>query len=118
MPARSPVRPGASVGGMSRLDHLPTAPLLAAGLAGGFALAQSTGVRPLGGVVMAAVNAASVPAWRAVGGTPLAAGLTAGYWGLMGVSHPLAKKVGTWPSVAAVSATAAAAAWLLADRRH
>ena len=35
----------------------------------------------------------------------------------MGVSHPLAKKVGTWPSVLGVTAVSAGAAWLLADRR-
>ena len=35
----------------------------------------------------------------------------------MGVSHPLAKKVGTWPSVLGVTAVASGAAWLLADRR-
>ena len=42
--------------------------------------------------------------WHAVGGIPLAAGLTAAYWTAMGVSHPLAKKVGTWPSVLGVTA--------------
>ncbi|WP_191564831.1 hypothetical protein [Janibacter melonis] len=103
---------------MPDLRSLPTAPLLAAGLAGGFTLAQRTGVRSLGGAVMAAANVLSVPAWRAAGGTPLAAGLTAGYWASMGVSHPLAKKIGTWPSVAAVSLGAAATAYLLADRRR
>lgn len=102
---------------MSRLETIPTAPLLAAGLTGGFTLAQQTGVRPLGGAAMAVANALSVPAWRAAGGTPLVAGLTAAYWAAMGVSHPLAKKIGTWPSVAAVTAASAGAAWLLADRR-
>lgn len=52
-----------------------------------------------------------------VGGAPLVAGLSAGYWTAMGVSHPLAKKVGTWPSVLGVTAVSAGAAWLLADRR-
>ncbi len=97
--------------------RVPTAPLLAAGLVGGFALAQQTGVRPLGGAVMLAANAAAVRQWHAVGGFPLAAGLTAAYWTAMGVSHPLAKKVGTWPSVLGVTAASAGAAWVLADRR-
>ena len=36
----------------------------------------------------------------------------------MGVSHPLAKRIGTWPSVLGVTAAAAGAAWALADRRR
>jgi hypothetical protein len=51
------------------------------------------------------------------GGAPLVAGLSAAYWVAMGVSHPLAKKVGTWPSVLGVTAAAAGAAYVLADRR-
>ena len=103
---------------MSDRTSVPTAPLLAAGLVGGFALAQRTGVRPLGGAAMLAANAVAVREWYAVGGAPLAAGLTTAYWTAMGVSHPLAKKVGTWPSVLGVTAAAAGAAWALADRRR
>lgn len=103
---------------MPDLATTPTAPLLAAGLIGGFAVAQQTGVRPLGGAAMLGANLVSARQWYAVGGAPLAAGLTAAYWTAMGVSHPLAKKVGTWPSVLGVTAAAAGAAWLLADRRR
>lgn len=102
---------------MPDLTRLPTSPLLAAGLVGGFALAQATEVRPLGGAVMLAANALAAPSWFAKGGVPLAAGLTAVYWASMGVSHPLAKQVGVWPSVLGVAAVSAAAAWALADRR-
>ena len=98
--------------------NLPTAPVLATGLVGGFALAERTGVRPLGGAVMLAANVVAARQWYAVGGAPLVAGLTAGSWTAMGVSHPLAKKVGTWPSVLGVTAVAAGAAWTLADRRR
>jgi hypothetical protein len=100
------------------LARVPTAPLLAGGLVGGFALAQQTGVRPLGGAAMLAANVAAARQWYAVGGAPLTAGMTAAYWAAMGVSHPLAKKVGTWPSVLGVTAAAAGAAWVLADRRR
>jgi hypothetical protein len=99
------------------LTRVPTAPLLAGGLVGGFALAQRTGVRPLGGAAMLGANVLAARQWYAVGGAPLVAGLTAAYWTAMGVSHPLAKKVGTWPSVLGVTAASAGAAWLLADRR-
>ncbi len=102
---------------MPDLTRVPTAPLLAAGLVGGFTLAQRSGVRPLGGAPMLAANIAAVRQWYAVGGAPLAAGLTAGYWTAMGLSHPLAKKVGTWPAVLGVTAASAGAAWVLADRR-
>ena len=98
--------------------NLPTAPVLATGLVGGFALAERTGVRPLGGAVMLAANVVAARQWYAVGGAPLAAGLSAAYWTAMGVSHPLARKVGTWPSVLGVTAVAAGAAWTLADRRR
>ena len=103
---------------MPDLTRFPTAPVLAGGLVGGFALAQQTGVRPLGGAVMLAANTLAARQWYAVGGTPLVAGLTAAYWTAMGVSHPLAKRVGRWPSVVGVTAAAAGAAWLLADRRR
>ena len=112
------------MGTLARLDavpdltRVPTAALLAAGLIGGFALAQQTGVRPLGGAVMLGANVAAARQWYAVGGVPLTAGLTAGYWTAMGVSHPLATKVGTWPAVLGVTAAAAGAAWVLADRRR
>lgn len=102
---------------MPAVNRVPTAPLLAVGLVGGFAVAQRTGVRPAGGAAMLAANAAAVRQWYAVGGAPLATGLTAVYWTAMGVSHPLAKKVGTWPSALGVTAAASGAAWLLADRR-
>ncbi len=103
---------------MPDATRIPTAPLLAGGLLGGFALAQRTGVRPLGGAAMLAANVVAARQWYAVGGAPLSAGLTAGYWAAMGVSHPLAKRVGTWPSVLGVTAAVAGAAWVLADRRR
>jgi hypothetical protein len=34
----------------------------------------------------------------------------------LGLSHPLAKKIGAWPSVLAVSAAASGASYALGDR--
>lgn len=100
-----------------KLNSLPTAALTTAGLVGGYALANTTGNRQLGGAVMAAANVLALPTWLARGkGT--AAALTATYWGAMGGSHPLAKKIGAWPSVGAVAAATAAAAWVASDRRR
>lgn len=95
---------------------VPTAPLVAAGLAGGFVVAQQTGNRPLGGAVFAAVGAYCAPSW-ARQGAPTAAALGATYAAAMGLSHPLAKRIGAWPSIAVVSAVTATAAYVLSDRK-
>jgi hypothetical protein len=42
--------------------------------------------------------------------------LLGGYLAAFGVSHPLAKKIGAWPSVFTVAAAASAAAYVAADR--
>ncbi len=101
---------------MTRIQ-LPTALLLAIGLILGFAVAEVTDLRWLGGLVMLAANALAVPTWWSAGGVRLAVGLTVVFWGCMVVSHPLAQEIGTWPSVLTVSLVAAASAWFLADRR-
>lgn len=103
---------------LPRTLPVPTAPVVALGLAGGFAAAQATGARPLGGVLMAGANAVAAHDWYARGGWPMVAGLSAVFWGAMGVSHPLAHKIGAWPSVAVVSAASAAVAYLASDRKR
>ncbi|WP_197039887.1 hypothetical protein [Nocardia sp. NRRL WC-3656] len=102
---------------MAGISSVPTSALAAGGLLGGFALAQATKQRQLGGVVFAAATAAAVPRWRAALGIPGAAALTGLSVGAMGASHPLAKKIGAWPSVAVVSGAVALTSWALADRR-
>ncbi len=94
----------------------PTAPVVATGLVGGFAIAKYSGRRELGGLFYAACGAWSAREWAARGGvkTMLPLGLT--YVAAFGVSHPLAKKIGPWPSVAAVTAVAAGAAGAFGDR--
>lgn len=91
--------------------NIPTSPLVAVGLVGGYAAARFTGKRPLGGVVLALAGAAAAKQWTQQVGPVGATALTAVYVGAFGASHPLAKKIGAWPSVAAVTvATAAVAA--------
>lgn len=100
------------------MPKIPTAPLAATGLIGGFAAARYSGHRPLGGVVLAAVGAACGRSWLRSSG-PGVSGLLLGiYTAGFGVSHPLAKKIGAWPSVLAVSAVCAGAAYGLADRSN
>jgi hypothetical protein len=98
------------------LNALPTAPIVAVGLIGGFAAARYSGRRELGGVVLAAAGATAGQQWLRRSG-PGVMGLLLGiYTAAFGLSHPLAKKVGAWPSVLAVSAAAAGAAYAIADR--
>lgn len=89
---------------------IPTAPLVVAGLVGGYATARFSGKRELGGVVLAAAGAAAAKGWASKVGVPAAAGLTTLYVGAFGASHPLAKKIGAWPSVGVVTAAVAVAA--------
>lgn len=93
-----------------------TAPVVATGLIGGFVAAQETGIRPLGGVLLGAAGAYAGRTWLARRGPATASVLGAGYLLGFGMSHPLAKKVGAWPAVLAVTAAAAGASWALSDR--
>jgi hypothetical protein len=94
-----------------------TAPVVAAGLVGGFAVARYSGHRGLGGVVLAAAGAWCGRSWLRSSGPGTAGVLGATYLAAFGASHPLARKVGPWPSVGIVTAVAAGAAYALADRR-
>jgi hypothetical protein len=97
-------------------SSLPTAPLAAAGLIGGFAAARYSGNRSVGGAVLAAAGAVCARSWLRTSG-PGAMGVLLGiYAAAFGGSHPLAKKIGAWPSVLVVSGVTAAAAHTLADR--
>ncbi|MEO9329352.1 hypothetical protein [Gordonia aurantiaca] len=81
-----------------------TVPVVAIGLVGGFAAARYSGRRELGGAVLAAAGAWSARQWVRKKGPAVAGGLLATYLAAFGGSHPLAKKIGAWPSVAAVTA--------------
>jgi hypothetical protein len=95
-----------------------TAPIAALGLVGGYVVARESGVRPLGGVVLGAAGLYAGRTWLAKAGGAGAVALSAVYLGGFAASHPLAKKVGAWPSVLAVAALSAAASWVVADRRR
>lgn len=94
-----------------------TAPVVALGLLGGYVVARESGIRALGGGVLAGCGGLALRTWLAKAGGPAAAGLSALYVLGFGLSHPLAKKIGAWPSVAAVTAVSAAASYAVADRR-
>jgi len=96
----------------------PTAPIAGGSLIGGYLVARETGVRPLGGAVLAAGGIYLTDRWRKDAGAPAAALLLLTYLGGFGVSHPLARRIGAWPSVITVAAFSAGASALVADRRR
>ncbi|MGW5668365.1 hypothetical protein [Micromonospora sp. NPDC003776] len=96
---------------------LPTAATTAGSLIGGWQLARRTGNRPLGGVVLAAGGVVAGRKWARRTSPAVTAALVATYVGAFGLSHPLARRIGAWPSVLAVAALTAAASYALADRR-
>lgn len=100
-----------------RMASIPTAPLVAAGLVGGFLVARETKVRPLGGLVLGAAGVAAGRTWLRTSGPATTAVLSGIYLGGFGASHPLAKKIGAWPSVLTVAAVSATASFVLSDRR-
>lgn len=95
---------------------MPTAPVVAASLVAGFAVADATGVRPLGGLVLAVAVAWCALRWRRTAGAGRAAALVALYLAAFVSSHLLADVAGTWGAVLLVAAVVGAAAWLVADR--
>ena len=102
---------------LARVRSTPTAPVAAASLIAGYAVAVGTGSRPLGGVVLAAGGLWCVREWarRNDGRTALVLGL-AGFAAFV-LSHVLARAIGAWPAVLLVAAALAVAAWLRADTR-
>lgn len=99
------------------MARVPSAVVAATGLVGGYGVARWTGKRQLGGAVLAAAGATAAQQWRRRAGGKAAGALTAGYVAAFAGSHPLAKKVGAWPSVLGVAGVVALASWAVADRR-
>ncbi|WP_435856540.1 hypothetical protein [Streptomyces parvus] len=95
---------------------VPAAAVAAGGLVGGYGVARWTGKRPLGGVALAAAGALAAYEWNCQAGPRAAAGLSVAYVAAFAGSHPLAKKVGAWPSVFAVAGGVAAASWAITRR--
>ncbi|MGW4478993.1 hypothetical protein [Rhodococcus triatomae] len=95
------------------LSKTAVSALAASGLVGGYAAARVTGVRPLGGVVLAGVGAVCATNWARTSGSARTAVLVGTYLGAFGGSHPLAKKIGAWPSVGVAAAGTALASQLV-----
>jgi hypothetical protein len=100
------------------LERLPTAPLSATGLIGGFAIAVGSGSRPAGGVFMAACGVPCIAAWLRRDGRRTAVGLTAVGLGAFALSHVLGHAIGAWPAVISVSVLTAGFCWRFSDARR
>jgi hypothetical protein len=96
---------------------LPTAPIAAATLIVGYAVAASTGSRPLGGVVLLIGGLWCIRAWQRRRGTRTAVTLAGVAFAAFVLSHLLALAIGAWPSVLLVAAAVAVVAWTQADSR-
>src|SRR5690349_8235263 len=96
---------------------VPTAPIVAASLIGRYYVARQSKNRQLGGAVLAVGGAIAKKQWYAKRGVPTTLALTGIYYGAFGASHPLAKKIGAWPSVLTVAGVAAVSAHVLSDRK-
>ncbi len=84
----------------------------------GFVVAQATGVRALGGLVLLAGMGWCWLLWRERAGTAVAAGLSVAYGAAFVLSHVIAGGVGAVPAVLLVAAAVAGLAFALVDARY
>lgn len=96
--------------------RIPPSLLAAVGLVAGFAVARATHRREIGGAVFAGAGVLAARGWWQQAGPAGAISLSALYAGAMGGSHPLARRIGAWPSVLVVTAVTVAASELLVPR--
>ena len=95
------------------MTPIGTAALAGGSLVAGFAVAELTGVRSLGGAVLLAAVAWCAVQWRRQAGAVAAAGLVVGYAALFVAAHLLARVLPAWPAVVLVAvAMAAASLWV------
>jgi hypothetical protein len=103
------------MGPAHRITRLATAPIAAAGLIAGYAVAVGADSRPLGGVVLAGFGLACVAIWWRRDGRRTAAALTVASVLAFAFSHVLALIVGAWPAVLLMAASIAAICWQVSD---
>ncbi|GAA2358822.1 hypothetical protein [Streptomyces violaceusniger] len=99
------------------MAKVPSSLVAATGLVGGYGVARWTRKRQLGGAVLAVAGVAAAQQWRRQAGGRAAGALSAAYVAAFAGSHPLAKKVGAWPSVFGAAGAVVLASWAVADRR-
>jgi hypothetical protein len=90
---------------------VPTAPVAALTLVLGFLVAEVTGVRALGGVLLLAGLALCAAQWRARLGWGRTAALAAAFLLAFAGSHVMARTIGAWPAVFVAAAATFVAVW-------
>lgn len=93
----------------------PTSLLAAATLLLGFAVAELTGTRAAGGIVLLAGGLLCGLRWRVLLGLPRALALVAVFLIGFALAHPLGNAIGSWPAVILVAAVVGGIAWRVAD---
>jgi hypothetical protein len=99
------------------MARIPSSLVAASGLIGGFGVARATKKRELGGAALLVAGAVAATQWKRSAGTATAVALSGLYVAAFAGSHPLAQKLGAWPSVLTVAGGVAVASWAAADRR-
>ena len=97
--------------------RIATAPLAAAGLIGGYAVAVASGSRPLGGVVLGCMGIACIVIWIRRDGRKTAAVLAGVGLVAFALSHVLGILIGAWPAVLLTAAVTASICWSVSDAR-
>lgn len=92
-----------------------TAPLAAAGFILGFGVADASGSRALGGIVLAVFGLWCIAIWLRRDGRRAAAWLTGAGLLAFALSHVLGLVIGAWPAVLLTAAVTAWAYWRLSD---
>lgn len=98
------------------MPRIATSLVAALSLVAGFAVADVTGVRPLGGLVLFGAALWCGLRWKATVGLPVAFALVGVYLLGFALSHPLGSAIGSWPAVLAIAAAVGAIVWAVADR--
>jgi hypothetical protein len=96
---------------------MPTAPVAGGTLIVAYAVAASTGSRPLGGSVLLVGGLWCIRTWLRRHGAGMAVTLACAGLGALVLSHLVALAVGAWPAVLLVAAALAAWVWARADAR-
>ncbi|MGH2924525.1 MAG: hypothetical protein ACRDK1_00985, partial [Solirubrobacterales bacterium] len=107
-------RPPGTVSGMSQRASVALA--AAATFIAGFGVAELTGVRAIGGLVLLAGGAWCGRAALSIVGPRRAIALLVIALALFVISHPLGRAIGAWPAVAMAAIAVAGATGVLLDR--
>lgn len=100
----------------SAARRVPVWLVAAASLVAGFAVAQATGVRPLGGLVLVAGAGWCARRWRACAGAGRTVALLVVFLAAFVAAHLLADALGPWGAVLTMAAVVALAAAGLGER--